>query len=128
MKLLYFLLLLHRKIKGPTVLTYQLIPLLKYKDKTKQILNGTTEYLTLKSAPEFEREKKWKPPCNMIIGEIYTSSLNSTKPAVADSYCALAKKHDVLIDVSCISGAHSKVSKGGDCFHKIHTLEKGHLD
>lgn len=57
MKLLYFLLLLHRKIKGPTVLTYQLIPLLKYKDKTKQI-HWTTEYLALKSAPEFEREKK----------------------------------------------------------------------
>lgn len=62
------------------------------------------------------------------MDEIYTSSLNSTKPAVADSYCALAKKHDVLIDVSYISGAHSKVSKEGDCFHKIHTLNKGHLD
>lgn len=44
------------KIQGLPVLIYQLIPLLKYKDKTKQIL--TMQYLTLKSAPAFAGENK----------------------------------------------------------------------
>lgn len=75
------------KILGLTVLASQLTPLLRYKDKTRQMLileHGLIKHGVFNSKTSiciFNSKQNGTLPYNKIVGKIYTSSLNSTKLA-----------------------------------------------